>query len=1598
LTNLKSQNSGNINSIKKVKILIVALLLLISGLSFFGFLPNLLGAEPGSDMPDQDLPEAGASGDSRSSRSIDYDMNLTRPGKHQDMTIYGRRAKFTDEQISSITSMAVGDVTGDGIDDLVIGAAGDNISINKDCGMVYVIFGMSSLPSYYNMSNHIGLTIQGLDTDDFEGSAVAVGDINGDGVGDIITGVPTADGLSNNNQDIGEVHIFHGGSDLTSIGIWNLSETSPDLTIIGNETGDRLGSSLAIGNLNQDIYDDLIMGAPGGDGISGGITNSGEVVVLYGGGNIGAAGGELELSAPVNAVIKTFYGKDVGDWLGSAVVSGGDFNGDGREDVGMVARFGEGVANDPGTEKGEVYIIQWQNSMPNATDLTAMPANLTIYGKLTNDHIGYHSISFGDVNADNYADLLVGAPGVDGSSGSVTDSGAVFIFYGTRALPGQTWDLTTIPANVSIYSNTNDDEVGIWTDCFDWDDDGIDDIVFGVPNASGPGDSYTFAGEVIIINGSSNLPMSTNIQGNRRGFYFFGADFSDHLGRVVTHGDFNGDGVLDLFAFASNADGYINNYSEAGEVYVTFGETSKIPQVNSLKILNADLEQGATLYTKLRSYDFEVKITAPRGILDLKDVTLTLDPQGLNLSIFWDRVSDAFSVLNGPETLVDLVGNASAIDANNWTITFSLDFDWQTPRTVDFREAWVNVYNILGFNLSRRFGNMYRIENKLNFTGLLDIKGGDDRALPDNAWVKGNEPVSWKGLTVVYDGTTDVFPNASEYDVTLWNTTDSWVDAGSPGEEINITTITGTKSLAYDNYTINITGVPSANDVSNLSHHLRLDADNINFSNPTPVPDIWLTESLVTCGVTVKDIGGTQVDGSTIEYQTTDNNGLIWSNWTSAGDTSVGTLIMVSKEIQFADGTEHMIHWRGNDTMGNGYGYSSDYPLKVDTEDIIFSNPSPGPAEMLSTINVEFGIEIADNLSGVNESSIEYTYSLDDGVTWSDWINLNLSGINTTTQVVANQTFNTGNKNLVKWRASDVAGNGPVESPIQRFDISIPTADLKTYLLVPENDIEVSAGSKTLAWWSNDNSSYIKFYVYFSKDRDSVVDFSPAAQMNEIGISDRFYKTDDLENFTTYYWTIVPYNTTGKVGICADGIWSFRVNPAVVDIDVPIFTVISPGNGSTIQILRPTFMWKMEYKITVGVRYDLYFGTIEDVLTLYKAGLSKALYSAPDDLENHMTYYWRVKAHSGELDGEHWSPTWNFNINMSSVIREKFDFSLDTTDSKSIEIKPGESIEISFNVINLKDPSSVELSIQSGMLALTEDTIFTFSRSSISLEENDIQPVTLTVKIPKDFKGDDYQFIIVGKMTESGEVITKTLDFDLTVKAKDSDGGGEEDDMTFVIGIAAVIIIVVILLIVFLIIIPKKKAKAAEGEPEPRVELEAAEPAEAIPGPALEGELPMAEPTGMEEAIPPGEPVPEPAPEPGMPVEEVPGAPVEPEGAPPEAPAPVEGEAPPAPGEAPPPVPEGAPEGAEAAIEPELPSDLPSDAFEGEGAPPPVEPGVVAPEPAEGGAPPEPTEPVEPAAPEPMAGEEAAETKPTEGAEPEEPKPEGKKPEDTEDS
>ncbi len=179
-----------------------------------------------------------------------------------DTVIFGAEA---GDFLADRFSLTSGDFNEDGFADLLIGAPlGDGPANDRtDAGEAYVIFGGPSLPPVIDLADGAAdLTLFGQGADDNLGFTVASGDVNGDGIDDVLVGSRFA--TDSGRPSVGAAYAVYGGRDLG--GTIDIAEGRQDLTIVGEDSGDFWGIALATGDVNGDGIDDIILGGSSADG------------------------------------------------------------------------------------------------------------------------------------------------------------------------------------------------------------------------------------------------------------------------------------------------------------------------------------------------------------------------------------------------------------------------------------------------------------------------------------------------------------------------------------------------------------------------------------------------------------------------------------------------------------------------------------------------------------------------------------------------------------------------------------------------------------------------------------------------------------------------------------------------------------------------------------------------------------------------------------------------------------------------------------------------------------------------------------------------------------------------------------------------------------------------------------------------------------------------------------------------------------------------------------------------------------------------------------------------------------------------------------
>ncbi|HIA48135.1 MAG TPA: hypothetical protein EYN96_09260, partial [Candidatus Hydrogenedentes bacterium] len=356
-----------------------------------------------------------------------------------------------------------GDVNGDGLDDLIIGAPGSN----SNAGKSYVVFGKTS-GTAVSLSSIVsgtgGFVINGIDSDDQSGKSVSgAGDVNGDGLDDLIIGAPNGDPGSNSSA--GESYVVFGKENGDAVELSTITSGTGGFVINGIDSGDRSGGSVSgAGDVNGDGRDDLIIGASGAN--PSGSFLSGESYVVFG----KTSGTAVELaSIALGADTDGFVinGVDDYDYSGSSVSGAGDVNGDGLDDLIIGAYQGLGGA-------GESYVVFGKagGDVVELSTVVAGTGGFVIKGIDGGDESGKSVSGAGDVNGDGLDDLIIGAPQAEHGGDIVGNSYVVFSPGTIPLIVGLADEGGNPVSDASIFMERSDAPLGFEVSFSGFDGDG----------------------------------------------------------------------------------------------------------------------------------------------------------------------------------------------------------------------------------------------------------------------------------------------------------------------------------------------------------------------------------------------------------------------------------------------------------------------------------------------------------------------------------------------------------------------------------------------------------------------------------------------------------------------------------------------------------------------------------------------------------------------------------------------------------------------------------------------------------------------------------------------------------------------------------------------------------------------------------------------------------------------------------------------------------------------------------------------------------------------------------------------------------------------
>ena len=722
---------------------------------------------------------------------------------------------------------------------------------------------------------------------DQAGFAVATGDIDDDGRTDLVIGAPNAPFNQSHSPPefgSGEIYVYFGRDRADFAGSIDIGKDVPNITMRcgGSESG--FGTSIVVADLNNDSYDDIVIGAPAGYGaiyvllgrersfFKSVYDNEADSTFSGDKYHIGTliSCGDVDNDGCDDIAYSTYQGFSTPDcklgliwgspsmpkYLSSVAsipsknqsygsissLSINDINDDGYDDIliGCPNYFGQDPAR---LRVGRLFVILGRPRAEfHPTPYFEDYANLTVYGKEDTDSFGTNS-AIGDINGDGYNDFFMSAPYSMGWNNSKKNSGEAYVFRGNSYISfglGKWGDPQNTPKvlNISdiphfeIYGASEEDRMGYSAYLADLDKDGFEDLQLCAPGGDGPDEGRKDCGETYLLFGTNKgFPSYINATTKDMDLVIYGGGLSDMVGSAITSGDMDNDTFTDIVVSSNYAAGPGNKRKNCGEVYIIFAagiRTKGFGLKGGYDPVTETEGAGNICFSNHTYYEFYVTLSDSKGLSDLDSMDITLDPEGASLAYRWDRGTGAFSEMSDPTGCceVDPVSSSVAVSGMNITVGYELRFGWNYP-TEALQGAKILMTNTTGVKVQSRYYNIFKVESDLDIFGDLRVTSsvcGDVSV--NGSWCARGGYVNWSGPRVVYQGTDSIYPPDADFDIAVKGNGGAWYENISSGTDMQITTpppspTTNEWGVRYDVDIVSLR--PGASDASDLWHYLRVD-------------------------------------------------------------------------------------------------------------------------------------------------------------------------------------------------------------------------------------------------------------------------------------------------------------------------------------------------------------------------------------------------------------------------------------------------------------------------------------------------------------------------------------------------------------------------------------------------------------------------------------------------------------------------------------------------------------------------------------------------------------------------------------------------------
>jgi len=431
----------------------------------------------------------------------------------------------------------IGDFNGDGYDDIII----TSFWKFDPLGPVYVIYGSKSPHSETRVDQELppseGFVIRETEPESYLGYfASGIGDINGDGLADIMVGAKEA------NKGVGAAYVIFGNrTPLSTLFPQQGLDPSQGFAILGSLPNEEMGASGSrAGDINGDGIDDFMVGTD-----RYGYTHS-KVYVIFGSKQafstmIPSQNFTLSQGFIISGADESY------EQMGSSLSKAGDINGDGIDDI----IIGAVTSNQ---NAGAAYVIYGSREpFQNITPSLGLPRSqgFAILGKTPSENVGESVSGAGDVNGDGIDDVIIGAYSL------ANWRGAAYVIYGNKNSSSTIVPNASLDASqgFAMYGDIEHTALGQSVSGIgDINQDGFDDLIIVASLIHGGlGEAYLIYGKK---NHTSFVIPATGLDSSQ-GIVFHGQTLSEgkpfYVGASANAGDVNGDGIDDIILGCTNA-------------------------------------------------------------------------------------------------------------------------------------------------------------------------------------------------------------------------------------------------------------------------------------------------------------------------------------------------------------------------------------------------------------------------------------------------------------------------------------------------------------------------------------------------------------------------------------------------------------------------------------------------------------------------------------------------------------------------------------------------------------------------------------------------------------------------------------------------------------------------------------------------------------------------------------------------------------------------------------------------------------------------------------------------------------------------------------